>query len=137
MPARLTTIAGSPIRAFAEKHRLKVVTDKGDGTAIVRGRHGQLFEYGNSLALMCICEGAAKWTPKKYGNARRACEAAGMIVLQDGDCEGSLMFDHRDGTQAKLAIKVTGCKAKRVLDPARKEDARARMTAYWAAKRAA
>ena len=31
----------SPLHKFAAKHRLKVVTDKDDGTLVINGRSGQ------------------------------------------------------------------------------------------------
>ena len=34
-----------------------------------------------------------------------------MVVLQDGDSEGSLTFDPTNRPQAKLAIQTVSCKA--------------------------
>ena len=109
------------IKSFATAHRLRTITDKGDGTTIIAGRKGHIYEYGNRLAVMFLPSG---WAPKKWGNARRACEAAGMSVLQDGDSEGSIAFDPSDPNQAKLAKAVAGCKTIRRVSEAQKEQLR-------------
>jgi hypothetical protein len=113
MAARLTTIAAAPIRVFAEKHRLKVVTDKGDGTQVIPGKKGQVSEYDSRhLAVMCISEDC-NWTARGWNSARRAGEAAGMPTLMDGDAEGSLSFDPDNPGQARLAIKLAACKTRK------------------------
>lgn len=123
--ARLT------LDAFAQTHRLKVSLEKDDRTQIIKGREGHLYQYGNRLALMVIGEhGAKPVSPLKWGFARNACERAGMEVLMDGECEGALAFDPRDGKLAKLAIKVAGVRTKRTLSPALRQKAIDRLRGF-------
>lgn len=44
-----------------------------------------------------------------------------MALLQDGDEEGTLLFDPADRAQVRVAIKAVGAKRKRVLSPAQRE----------------
>lgn len=132
MARRVTTAAQSAIRAFAEKHRLKVTIDRGDGTPIIRGRKGQIFEHDDRLAIMCISEGEAVWSTKGWNSARRAGELAGMTVEQDGDTEGTLLFARDNREQARLAIKLAACKPRRVLSPQMRQKAVEQLQAYRA-----
>ncbi|MGA1983209.1 MAG: hypothetical protein ABSG84_12190 [Acidobacteriaceae bacterium] len=119
MAARLT------LDAFAAAHKLKATLDE-DRTPIIKGREGHLYEYGNRLGLMVIGEhGAKAVSPLKWGFARNTCERAGMEVLMDGECEGALAFDPRDGKLAKLAIKVAGARAQRARSVAQIRQAKA------------
>ena len=115
-PAKHTTATAS-LKDFAERYRLKVSIDRADGTPIVSGKDGHLYEHVEHLALMFMSAGG---TPKKWGNARRACEAAGMEVLQDGDTEGSLTFAPSNRAQSKLAIKTVRCKPIRQMSDAQR-----------------
>lgn len=121
MARRLTTLAASPIRDFASRHKLKITIDRGDGSPIVLGRHGQLYEYGERIAFMLINENGSTCTPTQWGHARRAGVNAGMDLLLSGDAEGAFALEGEDRAQAKLAIKLVGCKAKRVLSPEQRE----------------
>jgi hypothetical protein len=53
----------------------------------------------------------------KYRNARRRLLAAGFIQGQDGDFEGTFLFDPSNPVQAKLAIGEAGIKIARTLCP--------------------
>jgi hypothetical protein len=107
----------SDVQAFADNHRLKTRID-GDGTKIIPGRDGQIYEYdADVLAVMYRPKGDA-WKPKTWGNARRACLALGFTLLQDGDSEGCLSFDPTNKAQAKLALKVAHIKTRRIPSPA-------------------
>src|SRR5215831_17084860 len=56
-----------------------------------------------------------KWCPRTWGNYRRAAEATGMTVLQNGDSEGCLGFDPGNSEQVRLALKIAGVRRKREL----------------------
>ena len=100
-------------RSFAEPHRLRVRRDD-DGAAIIPGKYGHLWEFDdNTLALTLL-----DLTPKKWGNRRRACLGAGMEIHQDGEDEGTLLFDPADDDQLALAVKVCGIKRRRILSEA-------------------
>lgn len=57
----------------------------------------------------------------RYWNAaRRKLVTAGCQVIQNGDTEGTVIFDPRDEGQGKLAIRVVGAKRKRKLSEAQR-----------------
>lgn len=106
----------SLMNRFSSKYRLRVTTDKGDGTAILNGRHGHIYGYSDDrLGVIFLGDSVGK-----ANNRRKACEIAGMEIKQNGDCEFAAAFDPADGKQAAPAIKVAGCKAKRILSEAQK-----------------
>ena len=95
---------------FAERQRLRIRRDE-DGSYHIPGRAGQLFEYdGQRLAVMYL-----DGTPRAWGNRKRACLAVGMELHQDGDAEGTLLFDPENDAQAELGIQVAGVGRRRVL----------------------
>ncbi len=101
---------------FANAHRLTLKTDRGDGTQVVVGRTGQIYEYSaTELAVMFILLDDSQPCPRRWSNALRKCAAAGMRVLQNGDAEGTLAFDPSNPEQVKLAIAVAGIKRKKKL----------------------
>jgi hypothetical protein len=52
---------------------------------------------------------------KKFAwvNARRKLEAVGCTILQDGDQEGAATFNPENPAQARLVLRLVGCKRKR------------------------
>jgi hypothetical protein len=54
-----------------------------------------------------------------YRNAQKRLLAAGFIQGQDGDSEGTFLFDPSNPVQAKLAIREAGIKIARTLSPER------------------
>lgn len=113
------------IKSFAETYRVRVKQDS-CGDSIIPGRErlnrvedrSHIFDYenGEHFGVSAMFGSAKKW-----GNARRKMEAAGFLVRQNGDTEGIALFNPRDKTQARLALKVAGVKARRTLSPERKE----------------
>lgn len=105
----------SLIERFAQKHRLRLRRSD-DRLLIIRGRHGFLYDYddGQRLGLTISSEdgGAGRWN-----NRRRAGEVAGMECIQDGDAEGTLLFDPSDAKQARVAIKAVAAHRQRRLSP--------------------
>ena len=101
------------IQEFAERNRLKIVRDKCNDP-IIPGRKGHLYPHSNDgteFAAMFMppkTKGLpwGRWSPKTWGNFRRAGLAAGMVVLQDGDSEGCLAFDPENREHVQLAIKI-------------------------------
>ena len=81
---------------FAKEYRLTLKTDNADGTEVIFGRTGQIYEYDlDLLAVMFILPNDAKPRPRTWRQTRTKCIAAGMILRQNGDAEGSLSFDPR------------------------------------------
>jgi hypothetical protein len=115
------------LERFAGEHKLRVEVSPDDAGGIIDGRNGQIYEYSvTELAVSFTpgldnnSKGVGSWCPKKWGNIRRAAVAAGMILRQNGDSEGSISFDPWNREQARLAIKIAKVRPKRVLSPEHK-----------------
>jgi len=109
------------LEQFADNYRLKVRRDS-CGDAIIPGKprnaarledRSHIFENGDGRLGVCLrCLTPGKWT-----YAKQRLTKAGFEVLQDGDTEGTLLFDPSDRPQAKAAIREAGIKARRILTP--------------------
>jgi len=100
------------IQEFASKHKLRIKRDE-EGEQIVMAKHGQIYDYGRGqFGVMFLTNSVGKWN-----NRRKECEAAGMKLIQDGDTEGTLLFDPQDREQSKVAIRTVGARQKRQLTP--------------------
>lgn len=73
--------------------------------------YSHVFDYSNgqSFGLCLLLETTRKWESYK----RRAV-AAGFILRQDAETEGTLLFDPANKAQVRLAFKLAGIKPKRV-----------------------
>lgn len=100
---------------FAEQHRLRIRTDA-DGSRFIPGRDGQVYQYDAGRLAVIHSSTLRKWNAR-----RRAGVAAGMAVLQNGDTEGTLLFDVTNREQCRLAIRMAGVKRKRTMSPAQRE----------------
>ncbi len=105
------------INDFAVRHRLTVQRDWADGTEIIPGRQGHIYEFDDT-ALGAVFNPTGEPRTRFWRALRDKCHAAGMKLLQDGDSEGAFSFDPQDSTQARLAIKVVGVQARRNTSPA-------------------
>jgi hypothetical protein len=54
-------------------------------------------------------------TRKRWNFAKRTLAAAGFEIRQDGDTEGTALFDPADARQAKLALKLARVRKRRIL----------------------
>src|SRR5215471_2020375 len=96
------------IKEFAAKHKTRIKQDE-VGDFIVVAKHGQIYDHeSGQFGVMFLMDGAGAWN-----NRRKACEAAGMKCIQDGDTEGTLLFDPENRDQAKLAVRLVGARIKR------------------------
>jgi hypothetical protein len=106
------------ISEFAQRHRLQLQRDAGDGTTIIPGRKGKshLFEYDDeSLGVMVMPDtGTAHW----WNAARAAFLSAGMQITQDADGEGAATFDPENPEQVRLALKYADIKRRRMVSEA-------------------
>ena len=92
---------------FASKHRLKVRRAE-DGEPMIPGKFGHLYHHDDStLGLFFVPE-----RPRLWPHARRKLEAARLTIWQNGDWEGSALFDPTSPAQARIALKVVGAKRK-------------------------
>jgi hypothetical protein len=104
------------LQQFEDKHRLKTVRDECNET-IISGRFGQIFEYDTEVLgvlFMPDPHGRMKPTTVRWAKHRRDLVAAGCHIRLDGDGEGIATFDPRDAKQAALAIRIAGCRRRRV-----------------------
>ena len=97
------------LRAFADRHRLRVQRSEEDGTLLINGRHGHIYEVGDEHMAVILLN----ITPRMWAHRRRVGSAAGMTVIQDGDFEGTMTFDPINGEQVDLAIRLVVAHRKR------------------------
>ena len=108
------------IEQFAEMHRLKTRKDE-CGDYIVSGRVGSrnldshIYENGDGKLGVCLMFDS----PRKWTNAKAKLLAAGFIIRQDGDSEGTALFNPSGSHQAKVAIRLARGKPRRELTPER------------------
>jgi hypothetical protein len=105
------------IKKFCEENRLNWRVDD-CGEHIIPGKSGHIYADGMRAGVIVSS------SPKKWGNARRAFQAAGFEIRQDGDFEGSALFDPRDGKALKLAMRYARVKHRRKLSPEQLANAR-------------
>ena len=100
------------IHDFAERYRLRVKRAE-DGNPVIPGKFGHLYHHDDStLGLLFMPNRRRLWS-----HAKRKLEAADFTIWQDGDHEGSALFDPTNRAQARLALRVVGAKRKRSLTP--------------------
>ncbi len=93
---------------FASKHRFRVRRAE-EGEQIIPGKFGQIYEHdAEMLGLLFMPNRRRLWS-----HARRKLETAGLTIWQDGDDEGSALFDPTNAVQARLALKVIRAKPRR------------------------
>jgi len=103
------------MREFASKLRLKSMRDE-CGDVIIPGKYGQIYEWDpGSFGCLVMTKSTRPWNA-----TRRKLMAAGFRAIQNGDAEGTLLFNPQDLGQAGLAIKAVGAKRKRNLTEAQK-----------------
>jgi hypothetical protein len=109
------------VQDFATQNRLTTKKDS-CGEIVIPGRprnaaraedRCRIFEYGSGKFGICLLMG----TVGKWNNRKKAALGTGFTLGQDGDSEGTLLFDPQDAKQAKLAIKLVGAKEKRRVTP--------------------
>lgn len=106
------------IQKFADSHRLKTRIDA-DGTKIVLGKAGHIFEYDHELLGVMVMPDPPK--RNYWGYVRASLVEAGFQVVQDGDGEGVATFNPANPTQVKPAIRAAGVKHRRTLAPEHRE----------------
>jgi hypothetical protein len=100
------------LKNFAEKYHLKIKRDE-CGDVIIPGIIGHIGDgYGKLLGLYVNAETSKAWT-----FTRRKLESAGMTIRQNGDVDGVAVFDPANREQARLALKVTKVKTRRMASP--------------------
>ena len=110
------------LEEFATKYRLRTRRDS-CGEPIIPGKprkalrpedRSHIYDNGDGRFGLTLIMGTAK----KWNSRRKQAQAAGFEVAQNGDAEGSLLFDPGNSAQAKLAIKLAGVRERRPASPA-------------------
>ncbi len=109
------------IQEFEEQYRLTTKKDS-CGEVVIAGRprdaaraedRCHIFEHGNGKFGICLLMG----TVGKWNNRKKTAQGEGFTLGQDGDTEGTLLFDPQDTKQSKLAIRLVGAREKRRVTP--------------------
>ena len=103
------------VQQFAKLHGLKTRTDA-DGTNIVSGEFGHIYEYGNESFGVMVMPNPPR--ESYWGHTRTSLAALGFQVVQDGDGEGAATFDPTNDEQVKQAIRAAGVRRRRTVSPA-------------------
>jgi hypothetical protein len=116
------------IKTFAEQYRIKTRKDSCD-EPVIPGKprktkwvedKSHIYENGDGQFGLCLMNPLPYPESKgKYRNAQKRLLAAGFIQSQDGDSEGTFLFDPTNAIQSKLAIREAGIKVRRQLTPER------------------
>lgn len=108
---------------FARTHRVRAPRRTSDGSLALLGRRGQIYVYdATHFALMLTHEGALTRSSRmKWTHARKRALAAGFTLLQDGDDEGTFLFDPTDAPKSRLALALAAVKRRRRISPAQAE----------------
>ncbi|MGD0921688.1 MAG: hypothetical protein ABSA70_08010 [Terriglobia bacterium] len=86
------------------------------GEAVISGKLGQIYEHGaGKFGCMVLGKSVRYWNA-----ARRRLSALGCRVIQNGDTEGTALFDPQDNSQVKVAIGLIGAKQRRRVSEAQR-----------------
>jgi hypothetical protein len=96
---------------FSEANRVRVKRDQ-CGELIIPGAVGHIYQHGNGrqLGVLLMLQTKMQWT-----YAKRKLTAAAFTVRQDGDTEGTALFDPGDREQFRLAVKLARVRPRRNL----------------------
>jgi hypothetical protein len=123
------------ITLFAETYRVRIKKDS-CGELIIPGSlrladmperleyASHLYEYGDGRRFGVLLTFQSK---KGWTDAKRVLLAAGFTVVQDGDTEGTALFDPHDDRQARLALKFARVRPRRTLSKEQREALSVRM----------
>jgi hypothetical protein len=104
------------IREFASKMRLRVKRDE-CGELIIPGRRGHIYQHNDSFLGLAFMPGKSRL----WANAKKKFSQVGITVRQDGDDEGTALFDPLNPAQVRLAMKVITLKRRRIPSPSQLE----------------
>ena len=103
------------LQAFIENKRLSSQRDT-DGTTIIPGKNGHIFDYGGDCLGVTIMPQARH--SRTWNRAHVSFVIVGMTITQDGDSQGIATFDPACREQSKVALKHAGISARREATPA-------------------
>ena len=103
------------IITFSQKYRLRLRRSE-DGERIIRGKYGEIYQHGDGFLGVLVMPNGQR--PRLWPGAHHRLEAVGCTIWQNGDHEGSVLFDPANLKQCRLVLKVIGAKRKRIPSPA-------------------
>ena len=115
------------IENAAEAHRLRTRLDPDDGTKIIPGRLGHIYEHDEGVLGVMVMPNPPR--RQYWGCTRVALLRAGFSIVQDGDGEGAATFDPDNPDQVRAAIRAAGIKRRRKISPEQRELQVARLQA--------
>jgi hypothetical protein len=89
------------LQSLAEGNRLRIKRDA-CGDLYIPGRVGEIYEYGGGRFAVTLMPNK----PRAWPIARRRLAEAGFQLTQNGDREGTALFDPREQEQLALALKL-------------------------------
>jgi len=101
------------LECFAETHHLSLKKD-GCGDHVIPGASGHIFDGYADGRLGVYVDGES---PKAWTYARRKLEQTGMTIRQNRDVDGVAVFDPANREQARVAIRITGARVRRMAGP--------------------
>lgn len=102
------------IKRLAEKYGLRLKRDD-CGELFVPCKRGQIYEYGSGwFGVMVFGPNASA---RAWSSVKRLLTTAGFTPHQDGDYEGSLLFNGGNEVQCRRAIRVMGAFRRRRYSP--------------------
>lgn len=104
------------VKQFADTYRVRARRDE-CGELILPGRVGHVYEHGpGRFGVYLSCASARAWSA-----AKRALTGEGFTIRQNGDMEGTALFDPANAQQARLALDIARIRKRRVLTPEQRQ----------------
>jgi hypothetical protein len=99
------------VKRFANDHQVRAKRDE-CGELIIPGRVGHVYEHGASryFGILLMLDTRQQWTW-----AKKKLVSAGFTIRQDGDTEGSALFDPENAAQVAVALELARIKRRRVM----------------------
>ena len=113
------------IKSLAEKYGLRVKRDD-CGESFTPCKRGQIYEYGSGLFGVMVF--GAHASGRAWSSVKRLLTAAEFTLHQDGDSEGSLLFNGSNEAQCREAIRVMGAYRRRPHSPENLKKSRGRLS---------
>jgi len=102
------TIQNPLIQLFAATHSLRLEIGEDDKELIIPGRRGHIYEHGSDKLGVILLEADHSYSSKILLDLRRELITAGLTLRQEAEFESTLLFDPKNVTHAKAAIRAVG-----------------------------
>jgi hypothetical protein len=116
-----TSIRKNALTAYSALRAHRVGSKRDDcGETIIPGTVGHLYEHSDGTHFGVLLMFATK---HQWSSAKKTLMGAGFTIRQDGDTEGTALFNPADHSQAQLALRVAGVRFRRVLTDGQRQAA--------------